>query len=146
MKAKNLIKVTIAVLGLIFVSSCDKDSVYKSMPSTINDYMEEYFPDDKYTVNEKKNDVGEVSYVVNIEEGYILTFDVDGDVYIIDGNGDEVEDELLPESVVEFSHESYPSDSIMFWGEQGLYQMVELTNDVDLYFDLDGDFVAAERG
>lgn len=125
---------------VLTVVGCKKDENISNvdLPSSAEKYVNSYFPDQSYTVEYDEDDH---EYDVEIDNGFDVTFNEDGDVVQIDGGRAAIPNSMLPNSIVDYVDEHYPNEYIVSWEQDGNHQDVELNNDVDLVFDNDGDFL-----
>lgn len=132
----------LAVFLLLFLTavSCDKSENISNvdLPGSAQKYMNKNFGDDNYTVEYDEDDH---EYDVEVNNGFELTFNEDGDVVEIDGGHAAIPSDMLPNSIVDYVDEHFPNQYIVSWEQGANTQQVELSNDIDLIFDNDGDFI-----
>lgn len=83
-------------------------------------------------------------YEVTLSNNYEIDFDSEGILINISGENKQVPDNLVPEAILEYVKANY-SDLFIeeIDREQNGYEL-ELSNDTELYFDLDGNFVSED--
>ena len=52
---------------------------------------------------------------------------------------------VLPEKIVAYIHKNYPNNKILEWKKEKKGQKIELDNDIDVVFDLNGKFLGIDR-
>lgn len=119
---------------------------YTDLPQNARTLIEDNFPE-AVAVLVLKNGTPAIDgtvYLVELDNNFELDFDVDGNPTDINGNTQQVPDGLVMDAILEYVQTHYPANTIIEIDfEENGYE-VELDNGVELYFDLDGNFVAEE--
>ncbi len=152
---KKVILSTLLVLGIGFTTvACNNDDdnnftviTEGELPAAAKSFVLAHFSDATVTRIEKKNsvDADGTLYEVDLNNGIEIDFAESGEWLSVDqqGNG-AIPTTFIPEKIVNYVTTNYPNinfNSIDI--ERNSYD-VELTNDVDLIFDLDGNFVRVD--
>jgi len=116
------------------------------LPQSILDYITNNYPEANILVVEKDTDDGETEYEVYLDNGTELKFNGNGDLTSIDNH---VPMSDLPQSIIDYVYANYPDNyideaEIEFEDGQQVYK-IELDNDIELYFDLEGNFLWMEE-
>ncbi|QQR96537.1 MAG: PepSY-like domain-containing protein [Bacteroidota bacterium] len=56
-----------------------------------------------------------------------------------------IPEKILADTIYDIAHKNYPNNKIVGWEKTKLGQKVELDNDVELYFDDNGNFIRTEH-
>ncbi|RAV30209.1 PepSY-like domain-containing protein [Sinomicrobium soli] len=103
-----------------------------------------YFEGATVTRVELKNraDADGTLYEVSLSNGFEIDLDADGNWTDIDGNNRQVPDGLVPEAILAYTREHYPSPVFIEGIDKEVsgYE-VDLSNNTDLLFDTDGNFI-----
>jgi hypothetical protein len=142
-------KIIYGALGIVFAMvaiSCDddddKDQVLEQaeLPEPARNFVELHFP--QQTINYTARD--EDDYRVTLDNGIAIEFNLDGSWDEVKGNGVEFPVSLiesLPESLLGYLSTNYSGiEIIRLEMDQGNYE-IELSNRLELIFDIDGSFV-----
>lgn len=137
---------TLAVVGLVF-TSCSEDNSDQDMigetPQAVYELTSTYYPGVEYIVDEDIDEDGEISYDVDMANGVDMEFDAQGNLVEIDADDQLVPTELIPSEILTYVESNFPNAGITAWelDEDDNVQSVELTLDIELIFDLDGNFI-----
>lgn len=140
----NKLIFTIAVLTF-FSSHTWAQTNTDILPQNTMDYINQHFSDANIIKVEKENgwfnwDSNEM-YEVKFDNGVKLEFDRDGNVTEIDSERDQtIPMEALPNKVQQYLNETYNGIGVVSWELNRRSQELELANDVDLEFDVAGNF------
>lgn len=140
----NKLLFTVAVLAFFSFSTTAQTSS-DMLPQNTRDYIDQHFSDATITKVEKEDgwfdwDSNEM-YEVNLNNGIKLEFDRDGNVTEIDSERDQaIPMEALPQKIQQYLNESYNGVGVVSWELGSRDQEVELANDVDIEFDVAGNF------
>ncbi len=117
------------------------------LPQEILDYIATNYPGTEVSKAEFDNDEG---YEVKLSDGTELYFDVDGNFLGTDEDDNDNDDEYinpadLPQQALDYIASNYPEASIVEAElEEGEGYEVELDNDIEIEFDLDGNVLEDE--
>jgi len=129
----------------------DDDEVDPSqLPQTILDYLAANYPN----VGIDEAELDDDGYEIELENGVELYFDLDGNFL---GSDDDDEDEgsedddddlipadELPQAILDYLTENYPDATIVKAEKDDDKIEVKLSNGVELYFDLEGNFLGKD--
>lgn len=158
MKIKNFI--AFLMIGMAMCGMCgscsDDDDDPDNMVISVNDlpkaaqiFLDDYFGSETIVRVDKEVDYSALGaeYEVKFKSGGEVEFDPLGNWVSIEAPvGGAVPDALVPVPIKNYVSANYPSDRICeIKKEKGQMWEVELSSDIDLYFDGDFNFVRADR-
>lgn len=149
-------KIALSLMAVALLVGCTKEKVemsttgtgttksqtvpVSSLPTNIIEYVDGNFPG--LTIMEAELDDND--FDIELNNGLELSFDVNGQFIGWETDSHAVAVEMLPLSVSEYVFANY-SGQIISDAEQDIHGYdVELSSDVELYFDIDGNFVSME--
>ena len=154
MKSK-FFSIAILALGLpVFVScSTDDDNSDETLidaqelPEKAQDFVTTYFPEADYSRVERNTVVENdgTLYEVDLTNNYEVDFNAEGDWVDVDGNGQEIPTAFIPETMANYLAENYADLFISGIDSEPTGYEVELSNDLDVKFDLDGNFLSEDK-
>ncbi|BDD04025.1 PepSY-like domain-containing protein [Aureibacter tunicatorum] len=113
-----------------------------SLPEVVQLYIELNFPNHKIVKAKKENGFKRVKYEVMLDSYIELDFDEKGEIIEIESNrGVEIPARALPPFVSAYLEVYMPERRIVEWEKKWNWHKVELDNDLELYFDLKGNFL-----
>ncbi len=117
-----------------------------NLPQSILDYISTNYPNEIILYAEEDREDGVLIYEVNLTSGYELEFDSNGNLLEAEQN---IPLSDLPQAIIDYVDTNYPNNFIdeaefEFEDGQQVYK-IELDNDIELYFDLDGNFLFMEQ-
>ncbi|MFV0522456.1 MAG: PepSY-like domain-containing protein [Mangrovibacterium sp.] len=148
MKQFRLLTVFATFLAL-FLSCNDDDDRYEvvlsegDIPTEIITYTNDHFPENaiKKAIKDTERTV---TYELFLEGGIELDFDENYEIYDIDGTT-KLPDSVIPDPILAYVTENYPKQVITDWELENAHQQVELNNNLELEFDLDGTFIRIDN-
>lgn len=138
---KNII---FAALLLISFISTRAQVSYDDLPTEAKSYIEQYFGSDKILHIKKEIDGTKNDYDVHLSSGIELEFRM-GKIREIDGKGNKLPDAVLPQKISDYAAQNYSGANVTKWELDDFKQEVELSNGMELKFDMDGNFIKAKR-
>lgn len=126
---------------LVF-SACDKERVVNAdaLPKEAQTYISQHFPDYEILQVVKERDDLKTTYDVYLSEGYNLDFDKNGNILSVEGTS-KLPDSVVPDEVLTYVKTSYPDQFIVDWEKDDRGQEVRLSNQMELKFDNQGNFL-----
>lgn len=130
--------------------SMDDDNSHiniSALPQSIKDYINNNYPNATILYAEKDYDDGQKAYEVKLDNGMELEFDSNGN--LLSSDDDNVPTSQLPQAIIDYVNNNHPNNTIKeaeieFEDGQKMYK-VELDNDMELYFDMNGNFIKSEQ-
>lgn len=131
----------LAIVPLVFMA-CDKESVLPmaDVPVEITNYVNTHFPNNPIIQVIKDLDGVELTYDVTLEGNFYLEFNRKKEVIEIKGLS-KLPDSVIPEKILEYVVTQYPENHIIKWELDDKSQEVTLDNELELVFNLKGDFL-----
>lgn len=142
---KSLLSILIALLAT-FTAQTVNAQEYKNLPKNAKTYIQKHFKGYNITHYENERDFFDVEhkvYVSNNNCSYKLEFDKAGNIDNIESLDDRTP---LPKSVISVKMSQhvkgkFPHAQIIEWKKKKNTQVIELSNDVELVFNNNGDFL-----
>lgn len=141
----------VAVMAVVAFTSCSDDNDDKvisanELPQAAQTFISTYFPTDKVTKVEKDTEHSLATYDVHFASGYEVEFDVEGNWVDVDAPRNKVIPEgIAPVAIAEYVTANYPQSGINEISRHLTGYETELINGEDLHFDLQGNFLYADR-
>lgn len=150
-------KVTLVFAILAMMSSCSKHEAelqpqtatqalrsqpvpVSSLPASILEYTASSYPD----LNITQAELDDNEYEVYLSNGLEVIFSLDGVFLGWEADNAIIANSVLPASVLEYIQQNYPTATIDDAEMNSQYIEVEFFNEVELYFDLMGNFLYSE--
>lgn len=112
-----------------------------AIPSEVNSYVENYFPNDTISKAELDDD----GFDVTLSNGIQLEFNINYEITSIDSENDQrLPNNVTPSAITDYVSSNFPNNYIVGWEQEGNYQKVTLNNDLDIIFDNNNQFVAID--
>lgn len=153
MKSKFL---TLAFLALglpAFIACSDDDTTDETvieaqeLPTKAQDFVSTHFPTSDYSRIEM-NTVAENDgslYEVQLSGNFEIDFTAEGDWVDVDGNGQEIPAAFIPEKIATYITENYADLFISGIDSEPTGYEIDLSNDLDVKFDTEGNFVSEDK-
>lgn len=141
MKVLNFLIVFMLSLGFSFAQN--NSQTVAQTPLEIQNFVNKHFPSHEIIAYKFDQDDKHPEHEVKLNEGIDLEFDQNLEIKEIDSKI------ALPMSIVskeirEYLLKNYPNNKVLEWKRKSNGVKIELDNDVDLYFDVHGNFIRAE--
>lgn len=143
-----IMMLSVVTISLAACSDDDKETLIteSELPAASNTFVKNYFPNVKVTRVEKDKDKGKIEYDVYLANGFEITFNEAGEWIDVDAPyGATIPAGIAPVSIVSYVESYYPNEGINEISRYPSGYSVELTNDVDLLFDAQGNFIRIDR-
>lgn len=140
-------KFLIGAFALIFSLSVQAQTQLIGLdqtPAQIQDYVRQHFPQQQIIKLEKEVDLSGVEYEVKLDNRVKLEFDGQFGIKEIESKM-ALPESVIPEAVRTYVGANYPNSLIVEWKKKRNGQKIELSNDIELYFDSNGQFLRADR-
>ena len=148
----NFLKLPLFIAFVTLFMACKKDgtaqiSKDKDLPNLSQTIISQYFPSAKIVKTEKKRtpDSDGSIYEIKLDNGFEIEFDANGQVTDIDGNHQKIPDGLIHKSILDYVKAHYPDLFITEVDYELHGYEIELSNGIELHFDLEGNFKYVER-
>lgn len=151
---KKMFLMALVATGLMGAACSDDDTdgtetviQAAELPQAGRTFVETHFPGATYTRVEKQSraDRDGSIYDVHLSNGFEIDFTAEGAWTDIDGNHQAVPPAIIPASIAQYVTTNYASQSVTTIEIESHGYDVELSNDVDLVFNTNGEFVRIDR-
>ncbi|GAB1402903.1 hypothetical protein MASR1M74_00810 [Lentimicrobium sp.] len=124
------------------LTSCEKETVLPAseVPAEITTYVKTHFSDHKILQVIKDKDGFTKTYDVILEGGFSLEFDRKLEIIEIDGSS-RLPDSVIPAKILDYVNQNYSGIYITDWETDGKNQQVGLENELELEFNMSGEFL-----
>lgn len=140
--------IIIAFFTTLIACNSDDDNEVKlstaEIPETIINFVETHFASNIINNVFKDIETNETTYEVYLNNNLDLEFNNDFEIINIDGNS-KLPDTVIPESISTYVTTNYPNNFITDWELETNYQEIELDNNLELDFTLEGDFIKIDK-
>lgn len=133
--------INIVVLGCLTIwlmAACMDDKI----PATSKAFIDQYFPEKTVVLVEMDNDDdGGKEYSVYLNDGTKIEFDLQGEWKRVGRKKTGVPSTLVPSAIWEYVKTHYPEDVITKLSKKPYGYKIELSNDEDMRFTPQGQFI-----
>ncbi|MGL4994189.1 MAG: PepSY-like domain-containing protein [Bacteroidales bacterium] len=142
---KKIITLLLSIAFVFSISACDKDDVmvsFSELPSVAREFIATHFGEDRVLTVEYDKGRKDAEYEVKLTHGAEISFDKKGnwdEISVPDG----IQSELVPEKVLSFVEANHAGTKVVSM-DKGRRFEVELSNDIDIVFDNDYNFIRYE--
>lgn len=140
---KNLIRTTLVMLTLLAtMSSCEKEELIPTidLPVEITEYISTHFPNNPIVQSVLDQEGLTKTYEILLEGNFRLEFNNKYEVTDIDGLT-QLPNSVIPQPILDYVAQNYPDNFIIGWELERTHQQVELNNNIELEFEMDGTFI-----
>ncbi|MDQ3292307.1 MAG: PepSY-like domain-containing protein [Bacteroidota bacterium] len=135
------------VFSTLFFFGCEKEETVTAaeLPQQAKDFISTHFGNATIVSVEKEKEISHTSFDVVLNNGTTLDFNSSGECTDIDGKTTPLPASVIPAKILDYVQTQYPTDSIVSWEKDGQHQEVQLGNNLELKFDLDGNFLSLDN-
>ncbi len=144
MKKISLILVAISLFVFSNANAQKKYLAVSETPGQIISYINAHFPKSEIISVKKDKEVLKTEYKVKLNTMVELEFDGNFSIKKIESKS-ALPQSVVPEKIVAYIHKNYPNNKILEWKKEKKGQKIELDNDFDVVFDLNGKFLGIDR-
>lgn len=144
MKKISLILVAISLFVFSNANAQKKYLAVSETPGQIISYINAHFPKSEIISVKKDKEVLKTEYKVKLNTMIELEFDGNFSIKKIESKS-ALPQSVVPEKIVAYIHKNYPNNKILEWKKEKKGQKIELDNDIDVVFDLNGKFLGIDR-
>ncbi|MBW7868828.1 MAG: PepSY-like domain-containing protein [Brumimicrobium sp.] len=139
---KNLKNLLIISLFVVSSSAFAQDKIipFSEAPASIQAYVSKHFPNHKVLQTEIDYEGLTKEYEVILSDNIKLEFDGKNNIKNIDAKT-KLPDSVIPKEILDYVKANYPNNFIIEWDLDKTHQSVELNNDIELEFTLNGEFL-----
>lgn len=139
-------KIIFTALAILFAVSIlfSQETVtqdIKQLPKTAQEFIKKHFSKEKIARIKIDKEILETDYEVTFENGTEIDFAGNGEWTDIDCKMSAVPSAVIPAKILTYVNQNYKELSIRTIEKSGRHYDVELSNDLDLEFDKQGNFV-----
>ncbi|WP_394774159.1 PepSY-like domain-containing protein [Flavobacterium sp.] len=118
-----------------------------TLPATAQTFLSTHFPAVTVILAEKQNNasINGSIYDVSLSNGFEIDFDINGNWIDIDGNNQAIPVALIPEKIRTYVTSNYPNQFVTSIDNERTYTEIELSNNLELVFDLQGNFLRIDQ-
>ena len=120
-----------------FFVACNEQDI----PVGAQEFIKEYFPKSSVVLVEIDNDDEGREYCVWINDGTKVEFDLQGEWKRVSRNKTGVPAKLVPTAIRDYVKTNYPGNIISKFSKKAYGYKIELSDDMDLRFDPQGNFI-----
>ena len=149
--AMKLSAITMLVFLTILTScSSDDDNINDvllseaEIPTAIKTYIETHFPSNTIVRAEKDTENNTITYEIYLNENINLEFDSASNIIDVDGVI-QLPNSVIPQSILDYASVNYPNNVITDWELEFNHQQVELNNNIELEFEMNGNFIRIDN-
>lgn len=146
MKIKHLAAILSISLATLSLAGCESEKQVnkQDIPTEINNYVKQHFPDNNILVVKQEQDGFRKKYEVMLQNNIKLEFNHKFEITDIDSNT-KLPDSVIPEPIRNYVAQNYPDNYITDWELEYNHQQVGLDNGLDLEFTMDGNFIRIDN-
>lgn len=135
------LKFTLLFLLVSLFTACEKQTPIspEQTSSDIQTYLSLHFPDKTIVQNIKEFDDLATTYEILLNDYTRLEFNRNFAVQEIESNS-KLPDSVIPVSILEYVNSNFPAQYIVAWKLEDRHQQIELNNDLEIEFEMDGRF------
>ena len=121
-----------------FFMGCNEEA---NIPVPAQEFIKEYFPKSTVVLVEMDADDEGKEYCAWLNDGTKVEFDLQGEWKRVSRNKTGVPSRLVPPVITEYVKTNYPQDIISKLSKKSYGYKIELSDDMDLRFDPQGNFI-----
>lgn len=146
MTTKKIFKsllILVFAFGLVSCGSDDDDQLIgvEQLPAQAVNFIDTHFPDAEILSITMDSNDSNSKFEVKLNNGFDIDFDENGQWTEVEGHGQQVPDAIIPNPVLAYVQSHYPDAFIEEISKKNGKIKIDLSNDIDLVFDLDGNFI-----
>ena len=129
---------TIIVVTTLLSTGCEKETTINEhqLPEQAKLYLITHFSSQRISKTIRDKEGNTTTFEVLLANGINIDFDKNGKCISMDGHGQK-----LPDNILIYVQTHYSDHFITDWGFESFGQKVELSNEIELGFDLNGNFL-----
>ena len=129
-------------LSALLLVACDKEKVIQpgDLPANASGFISTHYSGKQILQVIKELDNLKTYYHVYLDNGSKLDFSRQGDIKKIEGV-EAIPDTVIPSLILTYVDTNYPNDFIRGWEMDDAIQEIKLSNDLNLEFDKNGNFL-----
>lgn len=144
MKIKNLL-LALFTLASFAVTAQEETITTRELPAPAVEFLATNFKDNPVKHVVKDTDKKKVAFEVTLADGTELEFTQKGKWKEVDGNRKAIPTAFIPQSILDYVKTNYPKEQITHIDKGHRDYDVDLSNGLDLEFDLAGKFLRIDK-
>lgn len=146
-KLHKYLTATLIIISTTLLLGCEKEKNIneKDLPSQATLFLNTHFSGSAISSTVKDIEGNNTTFEVILANGINIDFDKNGNCISMDGHGKRLPDSAIPSAILLYVQTYYPDNFITDWGFEPFGQKVELSNEIELGFELDGTFIKIIR-
>lgn len=143
---KKMLLSALAVAALAITPSMAEDVAIKAdrLPDAAQKFLKTHFAQNSVVVATHDKDITDNDYTVMLDNGIKIEFDATGKWESVKSRSGKMPAGVVPVKIQGYITEHYPTSGVEKIERKRYGYEVELTNDLDLRFDLNGKFVGLD--
>lgn len=142
---KILLTLLLVAAGAIAISAAKTTVSRNELPQKAQAFLDRHFPRTKVgLVKIDKHFLGHTEYDVKLVNGTEVDFDYQGEWKSVECKRGEVPHGIVPQAISNYVKRNFSDVSIVSIEKKSRGYEVDLSDDVDLYFDAAGNFLRAD--
>lgn len=145
MKTKTFFKSFLMLFIAFTITACGNDDddqtiTTSELPERAIVFIKTHFPEAEI-ISVTLDSNSRSRYEVKLSNGFDIDFDQNGDWTEVEGHGQKVPDDIIPSAILDYVEATYPDAFIEEISKKTDRYEVDLSTDIDLIFDLDGNLI-----
>jgi hypothetical protein len=139
--------VVMATLLLTLMACADEHEMvkYSELPASAQSFIQKYYAASDVSYVELDREGFTKEYNVYLKSGVEMEFDAQGNLLSIDCGRMSVPEGIIPSLIVDYVNLHHPSERIVEYQVEYRRLKVGLSNDWELMFDMNGNFLAVDN-
>lgn len=134
---------TILVVTILLSAGCKTETTISEheLPEQAKLFLTSHFSGQPIIKATRDNEGNTTTFEVILANSINVDFDQNGKCISMDGHGQKLPDSTFPSGILTYVQTHYSDHFITDWGLESFGQKVELSNEIELAFDLSGHFL-----
>ena len=141
---KKFVSVFFAVLLVAFTFDATAQKQSKPLPQPAQDFISKHFPGKNVVETEYNRNDNSKRHEAKLNDGTKFDFNPDGVCTEVESKS-PLPDAIVPEPIRAYVQANYPGQSILKWKRDSNNQEIELSNGLDIDFDLNHKFMRVDK-
>ena len=152
---RNYLKFAVLALGALPLVACSEDDdntdesiiTAQELPEAAQSFLSTHFPQAEVSRVEMNTTADNDSsiYEVDLSNNFEIDFTAEGTWVDIDGNDQELPEGIVPANISAYLSQNYPDLLITGIDTEANGYEIDLSSDLDVQFDAEGNFVREEK-
>lgn len=138
---KKIAFIFLFIVGVTQLQAKDVPATFRELPNKAQTFLNNHFSALKISYVIKDKGFFSTEYEVTLENGVQVEFNQDGDWKSVDGQDRSIPTAFIPTKITKYIKEKFPNMTISKIEKDSQKYEVELNGDLDLEFNLNGDYL-----